>query len=254
LKRLGKRLHFLWILLLVSECIFAQQKTNAQYITISGTVFDISARRPLEAVAVISTSGRGTITDSLGRYSLTMRSNDSIYFKLLNKETVKYPVDTIKNTSAFDIMIHVYAQSLPDVKVRNSNYKLDSIQNRKDYGKYFEFKKPGVRLSNNPGYNPGGVTVGLDLDELINMFRFKRNRSLENLQKRLLQQEQDKYIDHRFSKPFVRKITKLQSPELEKFMQSYRPTYELCQMFNELELGYYIEKCFEQYKANKLDK
>ena len=251
---MGKRLHFFWILLLLSECIIAQQKTNQPFVTISGTVYDISARRPLEAVAVISTSGRGTITDSLGRYSLTIRSSDSIFFKLLNKETMKYPVDTIKNTSSFDIMIHVYAQSLPDVKVRNSNYKLDSIQNRKDYGKYFDFKKPGVRLSNNPGYNPGAVTVGLDLDEFINMFRFKRNRSLEALQKRLVEQEEDKYIDHRFSKPFVRKITKLQSPELENFMRIYRPTYQLCQMYNDLELGYYIEKCYDQYKINRADK
>ncbi len=251
---MGKRLHFFWILLLLSEFIIAQQKTNPQFVTISGTVYDISARKPLEAVAVISTSGRGTITDSLGRYSLTIRASDSIFFKLLNKETVKYPVDTIKNTSSFDIMIHVYAQSLPDVKVRNSNYKLDSIQNRKDYGKYFDFKKPGVRLSTNPNYNPGGVTVGMDLDEFINMFRFKRTRSLEALQKRLVEQEQDKYIDHRFSKPFVRKVTHLQSPELENFMRAYRPTYELCQMFNDLELGYYIEKCYDQYKLNKTDK
>ncbi|HEX3023903.1 MAG TPA: hypothetical protein VHP12_01735, partial [Chitinophagaceae bacterium] len=117
---MAKRLPFLLMFLFLSEFIIAQQKTTSPFVTISGTVYDISARRPLEAVAVISTSGRGTLTDSTGRYSLTIRSNDSIYFKLLNKETMKYPVDTIKNTSAFDIMIHVYAQSLPDVKVRNS--------------------------------------------------------------------------------------------------------------------------------------
>ena len=238
--------------MLLGGFVRAQQKIGASFITINGTVYDISAHKPLEAVAVISTSGRGTITDSLGRYSLTVKLNDSVYFKLLNKETMRYPVDTIKNTDAFNIMIHVRAVDLPDVKVRNSNYRFDSIQNRKDYAKYFEFKKPTIRLSNNPGYNPGGVTVGLDLDEFINMFRFKRTRSLESLQKRLVQQEQDKYIDHRFSKQFVRKITKLSSPELEKFMQLYRPTYDFVVVLNELELGYYIEKCYEQYRASKL--
>jgi hypothetical protein len=247
---LQKKIPLLLFFLLIGGLIIAQQR-NASFITINGTVYDISARKPLEAVAVISTSGRGTITDSLGRYSLTVRSNDSIFFKLLNKETMRYPVDTIKNTDAFNVMIHVRAVDLPEVRVRNSNYTFDSMQNRKDYGKYFDFKKPTLRLSNNPGYNPGGVTVGLDLDELINMFRFKRTRSLESLQKRLVQQEQDKYIDHRFSKQFVRKITKLNSPELEKFMQLYRPGYEFTKVLNELELGYYIEKCFEQYKAAK---
>lgn len=230
--------------------LFAQQKNN-HFVTISGTVYDISAKTPIEAVAVISTSGRGTVTDSLGKYILTVRSTDSIYFKLLNKETMRYPIDTIRNLDAFNIMIHVRAVELPEVKVRNKNYRLDSLQNRKDYAKYFDFKKPGIRLSTNPGFNPGGLTVGVDLDELINMFRFKRNRSLEALQKRLIQQEEDKYIDHRYTKQFVRKITKLQSPELESFMQIYRPNFELTKMFNDLELGYYIEKCFDQYKALK---
>jgi hypothetical protein len=247
---LTKRLQFVFILLLLCSGIFAQQR-NYHYVTVNGTVYDITAKTPIEAVAVISTSGRGTITDSLGRYTLTVRTTDSIFFKLLNKETIRYPVDTIRNMEAFNIMIHVRAVELPEVKVRSRNYRLDSIQNRKDYAKYFNFQKPTLRLSNNPGYNPGGVTVGLDLDELINMFRFKRTKSLEALQKRLIQQEDDKYVDHRFSKQFVRKITKLDSPELENFMQAYRPNYELAKMLNDLELGYYIERCFDQYKALK---
>ena len=170
---------------------------------------------------------------------------------MIGKSTMKYPVDTISNTESFNVMIHVRAFDLPDVKVRNNYYKFDSVQNRKDYAKIFDFKKPGLRLSNNPGYNPGGVTVGFDLDEIINMFRFKRNRSLLNLQNRLLQQEQDKYIDRRYNKPFVRKLTKLNSPELDTFMRRYRPDYALMQQMNDLELGYYIEKTFEVYKSEK---
>jgi len=162
---------------------------------------------------------------------------------------MKYPVDTITNTDAFNVQIFVNAYNLPDVSVRNRNYRLDSIQNRNDYAKYFNFRKPGLRLSTNPGYNPGGVTVGLDLDEIINMFRFKRNRSIEALQKRLIQQEQDKYIDHRFSKAFVRKITKLQSPGLDTFMVRYRPDYQILLILNDLELGYYIEQCYKQYQS-----
>ena len=247
-----KRLYFLFLFITSYGCVFSQQKNPVPFITVSGTVYDISARKPLEAVAVISTSGRGTITDSLGRYSLTVKTTDSIWFSMINKSTIKYPVDTIKNTNEFNIMIHLRAAELPEVKVRNSNYRLDSIQNRNDYAKYFNFKKPTLKLSDNNSYNPGGMTVGLDLDEIINMFRFKRNRSLESLQKRLVQQEQDKYIDHRFSKLFVRKITKLQSPELEVFMQKYRPNYEFLTILNDLELGYYIEKCYEQFKNIKI--
>jgi hypothetical protein len=92
---------------------------------------------------------------------------------------MKYPVDTISNLDNFNVMIHMRATELPEVKVRNSYYKLDSIQNRRDYAKVFDFKKPTLGLSKSaPGYNPGGLTVGFDLDGIINMFRFKRNRSI----------------------------------------------------------------------------
>lgn len=248
-----KRLHITIYLALICSLVFVQQ-LNAQNVVIKGRVFDISARRPLEAVAVISTSGRGAITDSLGRYEIRVSLKDSIWFSMIGKSTMKYPVDTISNTEAFDVMIHVRSFDLPEVKVRNSYYKLDSIQNRKDYAKIFDFKKPGLRLSENPGYNPGGVSVGFDLDEIINMFRFKRNKSLASLQQRLLQQEEDKYIDHRFSMAFVRKITKLTSPELEEFMKEYRPDYEMVQRMNELELGYFIERNYAEYKAKKYNK
>lgn len=245
-----KRLHITIYLALICSLVFVQQ-SKAQNVIIKGRVFDISARRPLEAVAVISTSGKGAITDSLGRYEIRVSLKDSIWFSLIGKSTMKYPVDTISNTEAFDVMIHVRSFDLPEVKVRNSYYKLDSVQNRKDYAKIFDFKKPGLRLSENPGYNPGGVSVGFDLDEIINMFRFKRNKSLASLQQRLLQQEEDKYIDHRFSIAFVRKVTKLNSPELEEFMKEYRPDYEIVQRMNELELGYFIERSYADYKTKK---
>lgn len=237
------------LLLVLVACMF--HEAQAQVVTISGTVYDISARRPLEAVGVLSTSGRGTITDSLGKYSITVPAKDSIWFSLIGKTTMKYPVDTISNLDNFNVMIHIRSFELPEVKVRNSYYKFDSIQNRKDYAKVFDFRKPGLRLSNSPTYNPGGLTVGFDLDEIINMFRVKRNRSILSLQKRLLDQEQEKYVNNRYSKQFVRKITKLQSPELDTFMARYRPDYEVVQLLNDLELGYYIQQSFEQYKASK---
>lgn len=245
-----KRLPVLLIVLLTG-CFGIVQDVHAQFVTISGTVYDVSGRRPIESVAVLSNSGRGTITDSLGHYLITVKSTDSIWFSLIGKATQKYAVDTISNQDKFNIMIHIRAAELPEVKVRNNYYKYDSIQNRKDYAKIFDFKKPSLRLSDNPNYNPGGLTVGFDLDEIINLFRTKRNRSLLNLQNRLLQQEHDKYIDRRFSKQFVRKLTSLQSPELDTFMVRFRPGYEELTLMNDLELGYFIQKQYEIYRSTR---
>lgn len=239
------RIHLFLLILLNAVCFGA---ANAQYITISGTVYDISARRPLESVAVQSTSGRGTLTDSTGRYLLTVKTTDSIWFSLIGKSTMKYPIDTISNLDNFNVMIHVYSAQLPEVKVRNNYYRYDSMMNRQDYAKIFNFKKPTLSVVRNPTYNPGAA-VGFDLDGIINMFRFKRNTSILALQKRLVDQENDKYVNSRFSKAFVRKITKLQSPELDTFIVRYKPSIELVQQLNDLELGYYVQKSYEQFQS-----
>jgi len=244
---LRKKLRIRFIVLVLLNAVLCGN-VCAQFTTISGTVYDISARRPLEAVAVQSTSGRGTITDSTGRYLLTVKTSDSIWFSMIGKSTMKYPVDTISNTDAFNVMIHVYAAQLPEVKVRNNYYRYDSMMNRQDYAKVFNFRKPTLRVVSDPTYNPG-ATVGFDVNEIINMFRVKRNQSILSLQKRLIEQEEEKYVNNRYSKKFVRKITKLESPELDSFMVHYRPSHELVQQLNELELGYWVQKTYEQYRS-----
>jgi hypothetical protein len=146
-------------------------------------------------------------------------------------------------------MIHVTGFDLPEVRVRNSYYKLDSIQNRNDYAKYFNYQPPGLKLSSSQNlFGPNGLTIGFDLDEIINSFRFKRNRNLQFLQNRLISQEQEKYVNYRFTKVFVKKLTHIEGDELTKFMDYCRPDYAVLALLNDLELGLYIEKKYAVYK------
>ena len=164
---------------------------------------------------------------------------------------MKYVIDTITHPQSFDIALYVDVRWLPEVRVKTKDYKLDSIENRQTYAKAFNYRKGGVRFSQSTptasNYVPGSVTAALDLDEIINAFRFKRNRQMLALQQRLLQDEQDKYIDHRYSKYLVKKLTSLDGKELDDFMNFYRPDYYELQSMNDLELGYYIEQCFKNY-------
>ena len=243
------RLYILLTLFTLPGMLQAQQTWQ-----IRGVVSDYTNRSPIDAVSVFASSGARAITDSTGKYSINVKNGDSIWFSYFNKQTMRYPVDTISNTNDFEVALHIdVLRNLPEVKVRSSDYKQDSIQNRKDYAKIFNFRKPGLRLSTNPPstYTPGSLTVGLDLDELINAFRFRRNKRLASLQERLLQEEQDKYISHKFTKRQVKQLTGLDGDELVTFMNFYKPDYEVIQRMNELEMAYYIELCFTQYKEMK---
>ncbi|WP_207497187.1 hypothetical protein [Aridibaculum aurantiacum] len=225
---------------------FATAYNVSAQVVVSGTVYDITRKTPIEAVSVLSTSGRGTFTDSAGRYSITVSPNDSIYFSYLNKATPKYPVASIPNIYSFDISILKKVQELPGVTVKPRNYRMDSIQNRTDYAKIFGYSKPGIKTSTLS--TPGAAGVGIDLNELINMFRFRKIRSTMAFQRRLIQEEKDKYINHRFNKGLVRKLTGLTSPEIDSFMVEYRPTYEMVVHLNDLEFGHFIQEAYKFFK------
>jgi len=203
----------------------------------------------MDAVSVYSTSGKTAITDSLGRYTFTVSNSDSIWFSYLGKNTQKYPVDTINNLNDFEIALHIDEHWLPTVKVHNKNYLLDSLQNRKDYANVFNYRRPTLQAVT-PNYGSAyvpGTAAGFDLDQIIEMFQFRKNREMLAFQQRLLEEEHDKYISHRFSKHFVNQLTHLQSPRLDEFMTEYKPAYELLLQLNDLELGYYIEQCYKLY-------
>lgn len=221
--------------------------------TISGTVSDYFSRQPLDVVTVQTSSGRFTISDSLGKYTIAVNKSDSIWFTYLNKQTMKYSVDTILHPQNFDIALYIDVRWLPEVKVATKNYRLDSIQNRQDYAKAFNYHKPDLRLSESPAssYVPGSLTAGFDLDDIINSFKFRRNREMLAFQQRLIQEEYDKYIDHRYTKYLVKKLTHLDGKALNDFMNFYRPSYEEVLAMNDLELGYYIELCYKNYHLKK---
>lgn len=216
-------------------------------VRVKGTVYDSSRRYVVEAVSVLSTSGQGTVTDSLGRYQLDVGEKDSIWFSFLGKPTPKYPVAGMVDPLRFDISLLLRSDVLPTVKVRSRIYKEDSVQNRKDYAKVFNFKRPN--LASITSVTPSGV--GFDLDEIIRLFQFRKNRSMERFRERLLEQERDKFVTHRFTKGLVRRLTALDGDALDRFMIQYRPTYEFALVSSDYDFQSYIKKAGEAFKAGK---
>jgi hypothetical protein len=218
----------------------------AQQLTISGTVYDNSQRIPLQNVSVLSHKGRGTYTDSTGHYTLSVAPDDSLYFAYNGKATKKYLVKDITYPYAFDMSLKVTMKNvLPNVTVRARSYRQDSLENREDYAKVFNYQKPNPLNT----INVGGAAVGVDPNSIIDMFRFKHNRRIQALQTRLVQQEQDKYVNYRFNKPLVKKLTGLQGAALDTFMVRYRPNYAFVQACNDLELYQYIWLAGKQFSA-----
>jgi hypothetical protein len=231
---------FVLIFLIITQLLTAQT-------TVSGTVLDKNKSNYIEGVRVFTTSGKISITDSLGRYSIKAAKDDSVYFVFNAKPTQKFAVNSIYNPSQFDISIHAVAKNaiplLKEVVVYSKSFKQDSIENRETYAEVFAFHKARVETS----ISPNG-SVGFDANELFNLFRFKRNKEIRKFQEMLVKEEEEKYVNYRFNKTFVRRVTQLKSPQLDTFLIWYRPTYYFASTSNQLEFNQYILNCLYQFR------
>jgi hypothetical protein len=205
-------------------------------------------------VQVMCTCGTMSFTDSAGNYTIYVGEKDSVFFFFRNKPTQKFAVASIKNTEAFEIAINLYVpgryKQLKEIIVYGKYRKQDSIDNRVQYDKVFNFDKRGFKLS---GSSPeAGVGAGLDLEALVNMFRFRRNRSTERFQQRLIKEEQDRYINYRFNAGIVKRLTVLQDGDLlNEYLETYRPEYALLIQILDIELYQYIQLTAKEFLEKK---
>jgi hypothetical protein len=243
---------FLKINLLLLFFIIAGNQLHAQ-LSVTGTVFDSSKRNYVEKVRVESTGGKFTNTDSMGHYKIAVTENDSLTFIYQSKPTQKFAVKDMPSLTQFDISLGVTVKggyhTLKEVIVFARSYREDSMENRRTYGDVYNYHNPTIKTS----ISPDGA-VGADVDEIINMFRFKRNKRLRLFKARLEQQEQDHFVSYRFNKNFVRRITGLQGAELDTFMVRYLPTYEFASTADEVTFNKYILNSSYAFKIELLNK
>ncbi|MFT4204561.1 MAG: hypothetical protein QM610_11705 [Chitinophagaceae bacterium] len=245
---MSKRIIYILLLLFLCKNNFAQS-------SIEGKIYDETRYVPIPNVEVLTSSGFRTMTDSIGNYNIRVNGKkDSIWFNYNGKNTLKYPVDTIKYTYQFNVGLSIKSPLTDDkhwlspVTVFNKTYRQDSIENRLAYDKIFHPDKGGFRLGTAP---EGTFGVGIDLDALINAFRFGYNKRQEIYKRNIIDEEQYKYVNHRFTRKLVAELTQLDSIDLDIFMKEYRPDYYSLSTMNDIALGKYIKNAKDTYLQKK---
>jgi len=220
-------------------------------VVITGTVYDSTKTIPVKDVTIQSSNGTVAVTDSNGRYNIVAGEMDSLVFIYQNKPTLKFAVAQVPNSGIFDIALHIRVHEkykrLKEVKVYTRSYRQDSAENRERYAKVFNYQKPGIKLNTNSYSGAAGV----DLGELINIFRFKRNKQLRKMRQRLEEEEKEKFVDYRFNKAAVRRVTRLEGKELDAFMKQYRPGFEFTLNSEVVDFYQYILDASYEFRINR---
>ena len=77
---------------------------------------------------------------------------------------------------------------------------------------------------------------------------------MRSFQNRMILEEQQKFIDSRFTKALVRQITGFNERDIERFMKLWRPPYELVAFSEEYQYYQYILDASRYFKSGVLPK
>ncbi len=221
------------------------QETFAQ-VRLSGMVADQDTKTGLPFVSIVNKrTMTGTLSNESGRFYIEAVPGDTLEFSMLSYTPKILLVPGM--SSSQDVYMQKRLFELQGVNVRGKNYRNDSLAMRDEYGRYFDYRKPGAMdvLKTLPA-NP--------ITALSYLVPSKVRKRKEQFHEQLVYWEKEKFIDYRYSPELVGRMTKLQSPELDSFMYKYRPGYQFLNSASDYDLLLYIKQSFEEYQKQKVQK
>ena len=228
--------YFLVLLLACSLHSWGQQ-------FLTGKVFKKNSTEFLISVSIHNITGqRYDLSEENGSYRIQAAPGDHIAFS-----SVGYVADTVTVTASlltaeYTVYLDVRAQTLQAVRVGEfSNYQLDSMDRRKEYAWVYDHDNTPHVARDRQGADGVGVT--------LNIFRNSGSAAHQrkDLKKRLEKEEEDYYVDSRYNKDYVSKMTHLKGDSLLQFMRRYRPSYDYCRKAANVDILVYISDSYKQY-------
>ncbi len=210
---------------------------------LTGKIYKKNTTEGLLSVSIHNiTQQRYDLSEEDGSYHIQVGVGDHISFSSVGYMSDTVTVTASMLTAAYAIYLDVRSQTLQTVRVGElSNYQLDSMDRRKEYAWVYDHSNTPHVARDRQGADGVGVT--------LNVFRNTSTAAKQriHLDKRLEKEEEDYYIDSRYNKDYVTKITHLKGDSLTEFMRKYRPYYDYCRKASNVDILVYINDSYKQY-------
>jgi hypothetical protein len=214
---------------------------------ISGTVIDKTTRQPVSG-ALVSIGNSKTFTNTSGRFEIANTAlNDSL--KIVHFAYKTYTAVISKMVVTLHVELEPTVISLNTVTVHSDrNFKKDSIENRITYAKQFNYKGPTVMdvFTGNPNKQPGEL---ISINPLLLIAVLTKKSTPEyKFNRILIRNEQADYIERKFNRGVVSRITHLKGDTLSEFLIRYRPTYQFAKKATDYDMEIYIKESYERFQ------
>jgi len=231
-----------YIICLLLLCLLGCVRVSAQQF-LTGKVYRASSTETIMSVSIHNiTQQRYELSEENGSYHIQAMPGDHISFSSVGFKADTVTVTASMLTAAAPIYLEVRAQTLQAVRVGElSNYQLDSLDRRKEYAWVYDHENTPKVARDRQGADGVGVT--------LNIFRNSSSAAKQrtHLKDRLDKEEREYYVDFRYNKDYVGKITKLKGDSLTEFMRKYRPSYDYCRRAANVDILVYISDSYKQY-------
>lgn len=227
---------FIFILLVTSFGVRAQ--------VLKGLVIDGETNQPLYLVNVLDiTNSQSAYSDERGIYSLSAQNGDLVSFSFTGYHTVQRlaTTDSVLRVLMFPLNVRLQEYVLhPEY----TPYQKDSADMAALYSDQLNQAAP-IK----PGYsnaNGGGFTglIGGAVQKVSRSYKQKKK-----FKENFINDEQQKYIDTRYTPQLVTTLTGFTGDTLVIFMNAYPMEYKFARSASDLELKLWIRDNFRDYSA-----
>jgi len=224
--------------ILILFLCFVGLQTHAQ-ITLKGRIFDSNTIQILSPVSIENlTTHTGSFSDEQGNFSITGKAGDNILFTY-----VGYKNKTIQLRPSFDnvpqqILLTLKTIQLNNITIRRglSEYQQDSVHRASIYKDAFDYEQT--------------KSVFTPITSVYQKFS-KKYKNLRKFQNQIIQTEQQKFIDSRYSTEMVGKLTHLEGDSLANFMNAYPMEFDYARQASEVEIKMWVKYNFQDYTQKK---
>lgn len=240
-------------LVLVLACLVAggiTNKAHAQFdapVLVRGQITDTEKKLVLYPATIRNKNTRARVfSDNGGYYRINAKMGDEILISFIGYLPDSFKVTNVAGTEVHDIRLQLRERFLPEVEVSGkwNQYQLDSIARYEEFRPFLE--TPSRSLVDTSKRSTGGF--GITFSPFTR--GSKKEKDLRRFKKLYAEHELQAYIDYRYSKSFVSRVTGLKGDSLLLFTQKYQPGYELLRSMNTENLIMWISVRAKQWRKD----
>lgn len=245
---------FLYLLIIKS---FAQDFTE-----IKGVILREDSLSPIYGVVVYNKNGfLGTLSNKIGNFKMRVKPGDTLQITHLGyiSQLIVFDESTIVANEKYTIILKIRSYELPSIdvrryRIRDKYRQQPSTMRRTDN---ITYDAGAIRFENSGPYyfNPWGSAGANSLAMPVfgipigDWRAAKRELQLAKVRLEEAKDNKKKYINRKYSRELVNKLTGLKGNELENFMNFCKPSDETVMKVTEYELTYYILECYDKFVA-----